>query len=255
MNKFFLLTLIVVSTIPSCKKEKNEAVYEKKILLPHTCTAYTDDGSAMLTEYTCNDAGRIDAELEDKGTANEQLITYLYDSKGNIAAKESPDCGSLRTEYTYDNMNRMVAAQSHSEDFSKGEASAYTYYNDRIEELSTFKSGRSAKRVFTYTADKKNIGYFKMYDINGLLWADQTYIHAHIKEPLRNVNPPTLYNASIHLVEKTGSVDYDDPANPITDTYTYTAPKVPGAAVLNLISSPNENNRAHENAANVSKLP
>ncbi|MGJ7031995.1 hypothetical protein [Niabella hirudinis] len=221
MNRLIMITLLITSSFLSCKKDKNEAGHEKKILLTRTSTTYTYDGSNMITEYAYDDHGRIVTELEDKGTTNEQPITYTYDSKGNIAARKFPARGNLRNEYSYDNMNRMTAAQTYLEDGSKGDASAYTYYSDRIEESRTYKSGRSDKQILTYTADKKNIASYKWYDTGNNLRLEITYTYANIKNPLRNVNPFTPYN-SINLIEKSVVIDYDDLKNPVTDTYTTT---------------------------------
>ncbi|MGE9310515.1 hypothetical protein ACLOAU_02660 [Niabella sp. CJ426] len=223
MNKFLILGLLIVTSIISCKKnDNNPQSHEKKVLLARTNATYTYDGSTMITEYTYDDNGRIISELENKGTSNEQLITYTYDSKGNIAAQKFPNRGSLRIEYTYDNQNRMTSSQKYSTDGSMDEKRTYTYFDDRIEEVLTYKSGNSSKRLFTYAADKKDIANFKLYTVNGRVWVDNTYTYTTIKDPKHAIQPLTPYTASIHLMEKAVTVDYDDPANIATYTYTYT---------------------------------
>lgn len=219
MRKYFIITILICITATSCKKDRSEA-REKKVLLTRTSTTYTSDGSTMITEYTYDNNGRIVTELEDKGTTNEQLITYTHDDKGNIAAQKFPNRGSLRTEYIYDNMNRMIASQKYATDGSKDTKRTYTYYEDRIEEVVTNKAGNSEKRLFTYTVDKQNIANFKMYYGNGNILLDQTYTYTNIKDPLRIVNPLTPYNGSTHLIEKTAVTDYNDPAKPATYNYT-----------------------------------
>jgi len=223
MNKLLILPLLfIIFTSVSCSREDEENKNEKKILLTRTSTTYTYDNSTMVTEYTYDNQGRIVIEVEDKGTANEQTINYTYDSKGNIAAMKFPLQGSLRSEYTYDDMNRMTSSQKYAADGSKDGKSVYTYYNDRIEELATSKAGNTTKRAFFYTSDKKNIANFKQYDVNGNLWVDNINTYSSIKDPLRNVNPLTPFNASINLLEKIVTVDYDDPASPTTYTYVRT---------------------------------
>ena len=223
MKKQLILAMLIASTVISCEKDDSvPKTHEKKVLLTSTSTTFTFDGSTMITEYAYDDDGRIISELEDKGTANEQLITYTYDNKNNIAVQKFPNRGNLRNEYTYDNLNRMISTQRYAENGSNNGKSTYTYLSDRIEEIITNKTGNSAKRTFTYTADKQNIANLKMYYGNGNILMDQTYTYVNIKNPLSIVNPLTPYNVSSFLIEKSVTVDYDDPANPITYTYTNT---------------------------------
>jgi len=221
MSKLFILVLLIATLAASCKKDDNTPeTREKKVLLARTNTTYYDN-STMINEYTYDDNGRIVSTVENKGATNEQLITYTYDSKGNMAAQKFPNKGSLRNEYSYDNQNRMILVQRYLADGGNNGKSTYAYYDDRIEETRTSKAGNNSKQLITYTPDKKNIGNLKIYDINGRLWIEQTFTHATIKDPINTVSPPTPYALGINLVEKTVSVDYDDPTNPVTDTYIF----------------------------------
>lgn len=222
MKKQLILAMLIAFTAISCEKDDSVSETHEKVLLTRTSTTFTFDNSTMITEYTYDDDGRIISELEDKGTANEQLITYTYDNKNNIAVQKFPNRGNLRNEYTYDNLNRMISTQRYAENGSNNGKSTYTYLSDRIEEIITNKAGNSTKRTFTYTADKQNIANCKIYYGNGNILIDQTYTHVNIKNPLSLVNPLTPYNVSPLLIEKSVTVDYDDPANPITYTYTNT---------------------------------
>jgi len=221
MKKHFILAMLIAFTAISCNKDDSlPETPPKKILLARTSTTYTNDGSTVITEYRYDEKGRIVSELKNKGTAKEHLITYSYDNKDNIAVQKFPNSGNLRTEYTYDNQNRMTSSQKYATDGSKDGKSTYTYYEDRIEEVLTSKAGFNTKRQFRYTANKEDIANFKIYYGDGKLLLDQTYTHSTIKNPLRIVNPLTPYNGSTHLIEKTVVVDYyDGPANP--DNYNY----------------------------------
>ncbi|MGE8291239.1 MAG: hypothetical protein ACN6ON_06160 [Sphingobacterium sp.] len=147
MKKFFIPALLIAITAISCKKDNSvPEVPEKKVLLARTSTSYIYDGSTAITEYTYDNNGRIVSELEDKGTANEQLVSYTHDSRGNIAAQKFPNRGSLRTEYTYDNQNRMISSQKYATDGSKDEKRTYTYYENRIEEILTSKADYNTSR-------------------------------------------------------------------------------------------------------------
>jgi len=222
MKNFFILAMLIATMAISCKKDDSiPETREKKVLLARTSTTYSYDGSTVITEYTYDDNGRIVGELEDKGTKNEELVTYTYDSKGNITAQKFPNRGSLRNEYGYDNQNRMISVQRYQADGSNNGKSTYAYFDNRIEETRTSKAGYNTKQVLTYTTDKKNIGNLKIYDIKGNLFIDQTYTFANIKDPIKTVSPPTPYALSINLAEKIISVDYDDPTSPNTQTYTY----------------------------------
>ncbi len=221
-NILFIMCSLTVLLIACQKKDNNVSNKEQKILLARTNTTYTYDGSNMVTEYTYDANGRIISELEDKGTANEQLITYTYDSKGNIAAQKFPNRGSLKTEYTYDNQNRMTSSQKYSTDGSMDEKRTYSYFDDRIEEVLTSKAGSSSKRLFTYTADKKNIGSIKLYDIRGNIWIDNAYTYGNIKNPEKMVHPATPYSTSANVIEKLVTIEYDDPTRPTTYVYAFT---------------------------------
>ncbi|MGN7786836.1 hypothetical protein ACTJIJ_20050 [Niabella sp. 22666] len=221
MNKFLILGLLIVTSIISCKKnDNNPQSHEKKILLARTNTTYTYDGSTMITEYTYDDNGRIVSELEDKGTSNEQLITYTYDSKGNIAAQKFPNRGSLRTEYSYDNQNRMTSSQKYATDGSKDENSIFTYYDDRIEETRTRKTGLATKRICTLAPDKKNLGIYTWYDVRGNVSVVQTNTYSNLKNPYRATEPLTFWNY-INAIGKEVVQEYDGTIVG-TDTYTYT---------------------------------
>lgn len=218
-NILFIVCSLTVLLIACQKKDNNVPNKEQKILLARTNTTYTYDGSNMVTEYTYDANGRIISELEDKGTANEQLITYTYDSKGNIAAQKFPNRGSLKTEYTYDNQNRMISSQKYATDGTKDENSTYTYYEDRIEETRTGKTGFVTKRICTLAPDKKNLGIFTLYDFRGNVYVVQTNTYSNLKNPYRATAPFTFWNY-INAIEKEVVQEYDGTLVG-TDTYTY----------------------------------
>ena len=52
MNKLFIMALLIATTAIFCKKDDNiPEEREKKVLLARNSTAYTYDGSTMITDY------------------------------------------------------------------------------------------------------------------------------------------------------------------------------------------------------------
>ncbi|GAB3426122.1 hypothetical protein [Niabella aquatica] len=220
MKHLFIL-LLIACTLFSCSKNKDDVKQpEKKYFLSRTNTV---SGTYSGTnEYTWNDQDRLTGQIQDKGRSSETVITYDYDSKGNITSLRYPNLGSNRWEYAYDAQGRLATKQGYNNDGAKGILYQYNYYADRVEEV--LPGG--AKYVYTWSADKKSVASYKTYNSSGTLVQEYQYVYSKtVKNAYYGSGQVSFLNKSDFATESYVITNYYNgvAGTPVTYTYTYEA--------------------------------
>ncbi|MCH5714828.1 hypothetical protein [Niabella hibiscisoli] len=130
-----------------------------------------------------------------------------YDARGHIATLRFTRYGQNGYDYSYDDKGRIALSQGYNNDGTKGVLSTFTYFDDRVEEMLLYPGNLLNKKIYTYTADKKNIANFKWIGTSGNLAEEESYTHTNIKASrygYEEIRPQTGENA----VEKTTRITY-----------------------------------------------
>ncbi len=194
--------LIIAASISSCKKDKDVTPQPKTFLVSRATTVSGSNTTVM--RYNRSGDGRL---LSYIGPAEVDSVALTYDARGRIATLRFTRFGQNGYDYAYDDQGRVTSAQGYNNDGSKGTISTYTYYDDRIEELLLYTTNQTNKKIYTYTADKKNIANFKWIGTSGNLAEEESYTYTDIKSSrygYEEIRPQTSENA----VEKTIRITY-----------------------------------------------
>ncbi|MGI6501485.1 MAG: DNRLRE domain-containing protein [Anaerostipes sp.] len=133
-------------------KENDETKYDSMGRVTSTVSTDATTGKETITTTAYDFLGRVTSTTTKEADGREKTETKSYDDNGAI--KEETSATGVRTEYDYDEVNRVTSATETADGKSSTTATTYGYEDATIQTLGTEKSYENLS-VTTVTVDGK----------------------------------------------------------------------------------------------------